>query len=66
MGGNNAEVTCQLTIFNVTDEDEGEYECYIMTIHDTKRTRKNITIYGKFIINVERICIHLQNNYTLY
>ncbi|XP_067203643.1 vascular endothelial growth factor receptor 1-like isoform X3 [Linepithema humile] len=39
-------LTCQLTILNVTDEDAaGEYECFIKSTYDTKRTTRKITIY---------------------
>ena len=43
--GNYLLVTSQLTVFNVTDEDAGEYECAIRSIHDIKKTTKNITIH---------------------
>ncbi|XP_071630624.1 vascular endothelial growth factor receptor 1 isoform X1 [Temnothorax longispinosus] len=45
LNGNYVLVTCQLTILNVTDEDAGEYECVIRSIHDTKKITKNITIH---------------------
>ncbi|EFN61650.1 Vascular endothelial growth factor receptor 1 [Camponotus floridanus] len=71
-------VTCQLTVFNVTDEDAGEYKCIIRSIHDTKDTKKNITIHdgiGAFGIigpkelvtkddTVELICAASVYNYT--
>ncbi|XP_012229228.2 vascular endothelial growth factor receptor 1-like isoform X1 [Linepithema humile] len=41
---NNLEVTRQLTILNVTNEDEGEYECFIRSGYKKKTTR-NITIH---------------------
>ncbi|XP_039309901.1 vascular endothelial growth factor receptor 1 isoform X2 [Solenopsis invicta] len=45
LDGNSVLVTCQLTILNVTDEDAGEYECFIRSIHDIKKVTKNITIH---------------------
>ncbi|KAL0113762.1 hypothetical protein PUN28_012704 [Cardiocondyla obscurior] len=42
---NSVLVTCQLTILNVTDEDAGEYECIIRSIHDSKKVARNITIH---------------------
>nr|XP_012229232.1 PREDICTED: vascular endothelial growth factor receptor kdr-like isoform X1 [Linepithema humile] len=45
LDGNNLEVTCQLTIFDVMDDDAGEYECFIKTIHDMKKTTRNIKIH---------------------
>jgi len=34
----NALLTCQLTIFNVIDEDAAEYECFIRTRHIVEKS----------------------------
>ncbi|XP_011631711.1 vascular endothelial growth factor receptor 1-like, partial [Pogonomyrmex barbatus] len=49
--GNSVLVTCQLIILNVTDEDAGEYECFIRSIDDIKKITTNITIHesGSYI-----------------
>nr|XP_012229230.1 PREDICTED: vascular endothelial growth factor receptor kdr-like isoform X1 [Linepithema humile] len=49
---NNLEVTRQLTVLNVTNEDEGEYECFIRSDNDIKKTTRNIMIHdirGRYI-----------------
>ncbi|RLU26184.1 hypothetical protein DMN91_002350 [Ooceraea biroi] len=43
---NNVMVTSQLTVFDVTYEDAGEYECIIRSIHSSKKTKKNIIIHN--------------------
>ncbi|XP_025269674.1 vascular endothelial growth factor receptor 1 isoform X3 [Camponotus floridanus] len=56
-------VTCQLTVFNVTDEDAGEYKCIIRSIHDTKDTKKNITIHDPQIKYINLTSQHSERYY---
>lgn len=39
-------VTSEMTIFNLTDEDEGKYECFIKTSREYKTKSKNIILHG--------------------
>ncbi|XP_034181640.2 PDGF- and VEGF-receptor related isoform X1 [Osmia lignaria lignaria] len=51
-GANILRATNELIIRNMTDEDEGWYECSIMSLYDSKRTRKYIQVHDpeyKFI-----------------
>lgn len=41
-------VTSELIIQNVTEEDEGEYECIIIVNGGTNSAKMNLTIHGKF------------------
>ncbi|XP_072744995.1 vascular endothelial growth factor receptor 1 isoform X2 [Anoplolepis gracilipes] len=63
LDGNYLSVTCQLTVFNVTDEDAGEYECVIRSIHDIRKTTKNITIYDPQIKYINLTSQHAKRYY---
>ncbi|XP_018340861.1 PREDICTED: vascular endothelial growth factor receptor 1 isoform X1 [Trachymyrmex septentrionalis] len=63
LDGNSVLVTCQLTILNVTDEDAGEYECVIRSIHDIKKITKNITIHDPQMKYIHLIPQHTDKYY---
>ncbi|KYN07332.1 Vascular endothelial growth factor receptor 1 [Cyphomyrmex costatus] len=63
LDGNSVLVTCQLTILNVTDEDAGEYECVIRSIHDIKKITKNITIHDPQMKYINLIPQHTDKYY---
>ncbi|XP_011698334.1 PREDICTED: vascular endothelial growth factor receptor 1 isoform X2 [Wasmannia auropunctata] len=63
---NSVLVTCQLTILNVTDEDAGEYECVIRSIHDIKSIRKNITIHDPQMKYINLIPQHTDKYYQAH
>ncbi|XP_050465212.1 vascular endothelial growth factor receptor 1 isoform X2 [Cataglyphis hispanica] len=63
LDGNYLLVTCQLMVFNVTDEDAGEYECVIRSIHDIKKTTKTITIHDPQIKYINLTSQHIERYY---
>ncbi|KYM91172.1 Vascular endothelial growth factor receptor 1 [Atta colombica] len=63
LDGNSVLVTCQLTILNVMDEDAGEYECIIRSIHDIKKITKNITIHDPQMKYIHLIPQHTDKYY---
>ncbi|XP_029159072.1 vascular endothelial growth factor receptor kdr-like isoform X2 [Nylanderia fulva] len=56
-------VTVQLTVLNITDEDAGEYECFIRSAYETKKTTKTITIHDPQIKFINLTSQHIDRYY---
>ncbi|XP_032668208.1 LOW QUALITY PROTEIN: vascular endothelial growth factor receptor kdr-like [Odontomachus brunneus] len=59
----NIRVTSQITIFNVTAEDDGKYECLLKTSRGSKRTSKNIKLHDPQIRFINLTSQHVETYY---